>query len=476
MKHFSDFSTGPFGADIPADIGDFQAMAESCGAAVISCSQVTGIVENVMQRTAILGEKRAYLEGIVGNLATEQQQIVAATNSATELSQKARNQLSGTAEIIHSAVGDFQTVIDLIMELGDDIANFAAAMDSVTQVSQKIDSIARSTNMLALNAAIEAERAGAAGATFAVVAAEVKKLAQDTRQANDLISKTMASLGNEANSFVEKVGRGVEQGRSAQHHFSDIGRTINQASEMVSQVDKSTDEIALSSAMVQSNTSELCDNLFVFMGDVKHCGDDLDVALNAAQELEQKNNDMFDHMLHSGMAHRDNPFVELAFKGNKEIISIVEQALADGSLSEADLFDRHYEPRNEKIVERFDNRFNGFADKYIQPILDKYDVSHPDVFGSVMSNQDGYLPTHVSRCSKTPTGNPDHDLDLCRNRLKNLDATTGEAVRRKDSSFFAGVYRYENAAGEFVVLRNIFVPLYFNGRYWGNFELAYIRE
>ena len=93
-----------------------------------------------------------------------------------------------------------------------------------------------------------------------------------------------------------------------------------------------------------------------------------------------------------------------------------------------------------------------------------------------MSNQDGYLPTHVSRCSKTPTGNPDHDLDLCRNRLKNLDATTGEAVRRKDSSFFAGVYRYENAAGEFVVLRNIFVPLYFNGRYWGNFELAYIRE
>lgn len=476
MKPDPHSATGALSAGIPADIGDFQAMAESCGTAVIRSSQVTGIVESVIQRTALLGEKRTYLENIVGNLATEQQQIVSATNSATALSQNARNQLSGTAETIHHAMDDFQGVIDLFVELGADIANFSDAMDSVMQVSQKIDSIARSTNMLALNAAIEAERAGAAGVTFAVVAAEVKKLAQDTRQATDLIANTMHSLGNEASSFVAKVAKGVEQGLNAQHHFADIGRTIDQASELVSQVDTTADEIALSSTMVQSNTSELCDNLFVFMGDVKHCGDELDGALVAAQELEQKNNALFDQMLHSGFAYSHNPFVKLAFQGRDELTAIVEEAIAKGVVSEDIVFDREYVARGEPNIERYDNRFNEFADTYIQPLLDKYDNIHEEVFGAVVSNQDGYLPTHVSRCSQQPNGDAGHDQDFCRNRRKILAAATSEAVRRREADFYAAVYRHEHASGEFVVLRNIFVPLRFNGRYWGNFELAYIRE
>src|SRR3546814_5016924 len=70
-------------------------------------------------------------------------------------------------------------------------------MEQVQQVSQSIESIAKTTNMLALNAAIEAERAGDAGRTFAVVAAEVKKLAQNTRGATDEIRRSIGSLATE---------------------------------------------------------------------------------------------------------------------------------------------------------------------------------------------------------------------------------------------------------------------------------------
>src|SRR3546814_1899868 len=64
-------------------------------------------------------------------------------------------------------------------------------MEQVQQVSQSIEQIAKTTNMLALNAAIEAERAGDAGRTFAVVAAEVKKLAHSTRGATDEIRRSI---------------------------------------------------------------------------------------------------------------------------------------------------------------------------------------------------------------------------------------------------------------------------------------------
>src|SRR3546814_17779536 len=71
---------------------------------------------------------------------------------------------------------------DLVARLGTHVTNFAAVMEQVQQVSQSIEAIAKTTNMLALNAAIEAERAGDAGRTFAVVAAEVKKLRSEERR------------------------------------------------------------------------------------------------------------------------------------------------------------------------------------------------------------------------------------------------------------------------------------------------------
>jgi methyl-accepting chemotaxis protein len=86
-------------------------------------------------------------------------------------------------DTVQLSLASFSELISLIMSLGSHITGFAAAMEQVKRVSQSIDSIARTTNMLALNAAIEAEKAGAAGQTFAVVAAEVKKLAHDTRRA-----------------------------------------------------------------------------------------------------------------------------------------------------------------------------------------------------------------------------------------------------------------------------------------------------
>lgn len=464
-----------YSKNVPGNKDDsYQAMAENYGSAVIGCSQVAGIVESVLQRNAVLGQKRTYLEGVVGKLATEQEQIVLATNSASDIAKRAASHLSGTANNIHLAIEDFQAVIELIMELGEDISNFASAMDGVMQVNQKIDSIARSTNMLAINAAIEAERAGAAGATFAVVASEVKKLAQDTRQATDLITNTMASLGNEASSFVGKVTKGVEQGRRAQQHFEGISQTVDEASNLVTQVDLKAGEIAGSSAKVQTNTNELCDTFFGFIGDVKLCGGSLREALSQAQALEQENNLMFDHLLHSGLAHRDAAFLDLALQGHREVCDSVEMALAEGRLREDLLFDRDYRPQNKHNAERYDNGFNQFADEFLQPILDKYDAKNSEVFGAVLSNRDGYLPTHVSRCAQPINGDPKHDRDYSRQRIKNLDATTAAAVDHKDQDFFAAVYRHEHSSGAFSVLRNIFVPLWFKGRYWGNFELSYI--
>lgn len=452
----------------------FKSIADNCTRAVIGCSEVAGIVENVKNRTGRLVAKRDYLSSVVTRMAGEQEQVVDAISLARELSRNAHNQLLGGRETITASISEFQAITDLIIGLGEDIASFAAAMDGVIQASERIDSIARSTNMLALNAAIEAERAGAAGATFAVVAAEVKKLAQDTRQATDHISATMNQLGNEASRFVGKVGEGVEQSRSAQSYFETIEKVVQQAGELVAQVDRKTEQIAYSSEEMRGNTGELCDNLFVFMEDVTQCGASLEEALQQTRVLENQNNEMFDKMFHSGLSDDDNGFLSIAMEGHDKVVAIVEAALDDGSLTPSVLFDRTYRPRQDKHAERFDHDFNAFADRHIRPVLDSYAGMCREIHSAVITNLDGYLPTHISERSREPTGDAAIDSKHCRNRLKLLDHTTSEAIRHRDQDYFAAVYRFDASSEDIEILRNIFVPLYFKGQYWGNFELAYV--
>lgn len=452
-----------------------QQMAESCGASVVGSNRVGGIVESVRQRMALLGEKRSYLEQIARNLADEQEQVVVATTSARQMSQKASRYLADSTQTMEVSALELHDLIGLIQGLGEDVKRFANAMADVVTASQTIDSIARSTNMLALNAAIEAERAGAAGATFAVVAAEVKKLAQDTRQVTDRISGTMHSLGIEAGHFMAQVEKGVEQSRNAQRHFETIDAAMQRADQLVRDVASKADAIAESSTGVRSDTGELCDNLFVFMSDVAGCSDQLEGALAESTALEALSNVMFNQLVHTGLSHKDNSFVETAIATRDEVCMIIEAALDAGRLTEEQLFDRQYRPRNEPGLERFDNGFNDFADQHIRPVLNRFWGPDKITFGAVISNQDGYLPTHIADRSHPPTGDAEHDVAHCRNRMIVLDRTTSEAIAHRDDAYYAAVYRFEPHPGEARILRNIFVPMRIKGRYWGNFELAYIR-
>ena len=122
-------------------------------------------------------------------------------------------------------------------------------MNQVQTVSSTIETIARKTNMLALNATIEAARAGDAGRSFAVVAAEVKKLAHDTRAATSQIASTIGELTREASAVTNEIKTGVERSRAAQSGFGTISDTVREVSEIVGMVDRQTEGIAHSTSI-----------------------------------------------------------------------------------------------------------------------------------------------------------------------------------------------------------------------------------
>ena len=453
----------------------FDEISQNCGITVTECSHVAGIVSDVMNKSRALQKKRANLEDIARMLEVEQAQVGNAADEARLLSEQAHVQLGNGTTTIRESIAEFNDLVELIMDMGEKIGGFGAAMDQVMRTSESIDMIAKTTNMLALNAAIEAERAGEAGATFAVVAAEVKKLAHDTRMATDEIATTMKSLGDEASHFVGQVQEGIAKSERARHSFRQIDTTISDVSEIVSMVDRQADDIAQSTSSVQLNTGKVCESLFSFITDVDANVEQLSGALDRINNLEMITNEMFDSVVHSGLSPKDNEFVDIAKTSACQIREIIGGALKEGGLTQTSLFDRDYREIKGSDPVRYDNSFNDFADRHVRPVLDDIKASNSHVISAICSNEDGYLPTHISERSRQPTGDPAHDSEFCRNRRIVMDNVTAKAIRQQDREYIAAAYRFMAADGnDFQVVKNIFIPLHFEGRYWGNFELAFI--
>jgi methyl-accepting chemotaxis protein len=461
------------GAITAADPGAIDSVAKSCGDLAVGCTaaatHVTRVAESLGRQMTVLAD----LEKVTASLEADQRRAADSTDEARLLAEKARTKLQDGTRIISQSMQDFTALTELVVRLGEQVTNFAAAMTQVQRVTAGIDSIARTTNMLALNAAIEAERAGAAGRTFAVVAAEVKKLARDTRGATEEISATVASLAHEAEMFVAEIGAGVAKSRSAQESFVRVNDTVAEVAQIVGMVEQQSDGIARSTSLIHDNAIRVKDELAGFVGDARANATLLIDAQKKMSDMELLSNRMFDQLVHSGFAHDDQRFVEIAVETRNEIQTLIETAIARGEIGMADVFDTDYRPIPGSNPERFDNRFADWADRHIQPIIDRVTDSEAAIEGSVCSDVNGYLPTHQSARSRSPRLNdPEWNDRNCRNRRILADDTTMRAVR-SDAPFMMAVYQLDRG-NEALMVKNVFVPLTINGRRWGNFEIAYI--
>jgi methyl-accepting chemotaxis protein len=351
------------------------------------------------------------------------------------------------------------------------MAGFASAMSQVQTVSSTIEAIARKTNMLALNATIEAARAGDAGRSFAVVAAEVKKLAHDTRAATSQIGSTIAELTREAGAVTAEIKTGVERSRAAQGGFGTISETVREVSEIVGMVDRQTEGIAHSTSMIQTSVDRVKAGLTEFAADARENGNELLTAEKRLAHLEMLSNTMLDTLANSGAEIDDTPFILKAQESSRKIEAAIEQAVDAGEVSLEDVFDNDY-----KIVEgsnpvQYEVRFNDAADRLVRPILDQTKAGDNRIIGSAIGDVNGYLPTHLSERSHPQGADPTWNDEHCRNKRILIDDTTRMALASDNPATLA-TYRME-LGDKYIPVKNVFVPLWIKGRRWGNFELAY---
>ena len=248
--------------DSTDELGDvgraFNQMAQEFSSLISQVRQSADQVTNAAALQASTAEKVSAISGnqtkqagiaasSIENLNTAVKAIVEKTKDVLSSANNASSMAGQGQQVVNKAVLGIQQIATTVSESAQLMSALGQRSDQIGQIVKVIKDIAEQTNLLALNAAIEAARAGEQGRGFAVVADEVRKLAERTATATSEISAMITAIQTEtghAVSTMEKgssqVNEGVDLANQAGQSLQNINSSVKLVVDMIKQISEAT--------------------------------------------------------------------------------------------------------------------------------------------------------------------------------------------------------------------------------------------
>lgn len=425
---------------------------------------IEGVVGRVAHQASGLGKESATLNGLIDDLAVmsgKQAETFKALAGEIDAMIRANQAIE---EVTKSSNESVRRARQTVEQIGQGVIGVTDNLAEVADAANEITKIALQTRLVAFNASVEAKRAGEAGRGFGVVADAVRDLAAKVEHSSKQIMSTVTQLDARIKLLADDI-----RSKETRQKGADRKDTFDAA---VSEVERGVEDIAVTA---QKNLAGCAGVLESVRGLSDQVGDTAHALQQASKRTESflsLSESLIEIVAESGVRTDDTPFIEAAVETAAQVSRIFEEAVRGGTMTIADLFDEKYQRIPGTNPEQFMTRFTEFTDRTLQGIVDSILTWSPKIAFGVATDMRGYVPTHNSKCSKPQGADPVWNAANCRNRRIFMGRTEKAAVMNQ-RRFLLQTYRRDMGGGNYVVMKDLSVPIWVNGKHWGALRVGY---
>ncbi|CAB1370904.1 methyl-accepting chemotaxis protein [Denitratisoma oestradiolicum] len=241
-----------------------QGMADTAGQVGRASHEVSQGIANVSQSAATQSEATASAAAAVEEMTVSIGEVAANAKNTQVVAVQAGNTSGEGVELSRRATETILALAGTVKASAAQVETLGERSAEISRIAGVIKEIADQTNLLALNAAIEAARAGEQGRGFAVVADEVRKLAERTGQATQEINTLIITIQDETQRAVSgmrsgasQVENGVQLVQEAETALSEINTEMNQTVQMVNEITHASAEQQQAMILLAQNVEQV---------------------------------------------------------------------------------------------------------------------------------------------------------------------------------------------------------------------------